>query len=266
GAPYDGCAGPALRHRRSRLGGGGQLRRPGRARPGHGGQSPGRHALRPARRGRPALRRVRRHRARRGERIVHRQGRGAPPGAFRRPAPQRSGHRRGGPVSTFVLVHGAGHGAWCWERTERDLRAEGHTTVSVDLPLTSLADDAATVRACLDAVNEPAILVGHSYGGLVISEAAGGRSDVAQMVYVAAVMVGADESVLDLAGEYPPTLLIERMEYTPDGFMVFSPETAVACFYNESPPEAARAASLRMRPTAAVGMTASPGADPWRTV
>jgi pimeloyl-ACP methyl ester carboxylesterase len=169
-------------------------------------------------------------------------------------------------MSTFVLVHGAGHGAWCWERTEQDLRAQGHTTVSVDLPLTSLQDDAATVRACLDSVEEPAILVGHSYGGLVISEAAGGRSDVAQMVYVAAVMVGANESVLDLAGEFPPTLLIERMEYTPDGFMVFSPETAVDCFYNESPPEAAKAASLRMRPTAAVGMTASPGADPWRSV
>lgn len=169
-------------------------------------------------------------------------------------------------MSTFVLVHGAGHGAWCWERTEEDLRSHGHRSVSVDLPLTGLKEDAATVRECLDSLDERAILVGHSYGGLVISEAAGGRSDVAQLVYVAAVLVGSDESVLDLAGEFPPTRLMEHLEYTPDGFMVFSPETAINCFYNETPPEVAKAASQRMRPTAAVGMTMTPGADPWRSV
>jgi len=169
-------------------------------------------------------------------------------------------------MSTFVLVHGAGHGAWCWERTEKDLRAHGHKTVSVDLPLTGLEEDAATVGECLDSLEEPATLVGHSYGGLVISKAAGDRSDVEHLVYVAAVLVGGDESVLDLAGGFPPTKLIDQMEYSPDGFLIFSPETAINCFYNETPPEVAKAASLRMRPTQAVGMTTSPGADPWRTV
>jgi pimeloyl-ACP methyl ester carboxylesterase len=169
-------------------------------------------------------------------------------------------------MSTFVLVHGAGHGAWCWERTEQDLRSHGHRTVSVDLPLTGLEEDAATVSDCLDSLDESVILVGHSYGGLVISKAAGDRSDVAQLVYVAAVLVGGDESVLDLATGFPPTKLIEQMEYTPDGFMIFSPEAALNCFYNETPPDVAKASSLRMRPTQAVGMTTSPGADPWRTV
>jgi pimeloyl-ACP methyl ester carboxylesterase len=65
-------------------------------------------------------------------------------------------------MSTFVLVHGAGHGAWCWERTERDLAARGHSSVAVDLPLTSLEEVAAVVCDCLDALEEPAILVGHS--------------------------------------------------------------------------------------------------------
>jgi pimeloyl-ACP methyl ester carboxylesterase len=169
-------------------------------------------------------------------------------------------------VSTFVLVHGAGHGAWCWERTERDLQAHGHRSVAVDLPLTSLEDDAATVTDCLDALDEPAIVVGHSYGGLVISLAAGGRTDVEHLVYVAAVLVGADESVMDLAGQFPPTPLMEQLDYTPDGFMVFSPETAINCFYHETPPEVAQAASLRMRPTAAAGTATSPSADPWRAV
>lgn len=169
-------------------------------------------------------------------------------------------------MSSFVLVHGAGHGAWCWERTEQDLQGRGHRTVAVDLPLTSLEDDGATVAACLDSLDEPAIVVGHSYGGLVISQATGGRTDVEQLVYVAAVLVGAGESVLDVAGEFPATPLIERMEYTDDGYMVFSPETALYCFYHETPREVAEAASQRMRPTAAVGMAASPTGDLWRSV
>jgi pimeloyl-ACP methyl ester carboxylesterase len=169
-------------------------------------------------------------------------------------------------VSTFVLVHGAGHGAWCWERTERDLAAAGHQSTSLDLPLTGLADDAAAVRQCLDAVTEPAILVGHSYGGLVISEAAGGRDDVAQLVYVAAVLLSADEDVLSQAGDFPLTPLMEQLEYTEDGFMTFSPETALDCFYRETPREIAEAASVRMRPTATGDMALSPGHDPWKTI
>jgi pimeloyl-ACP methyl ester carboxylesterase len=169
-------------------------------------------------------------------------------------------------MSNFVLVHGAGHGAWCWERTERDLAAAGHQSTSLDLPLTGLGDDAAAVRECLDAQTEPAILVGHSYGGLVISEAADGRDDVAQLVYVAAVLVASEEDVLAQAGDFPPTPLMQQLEYTDDGFMIFSAETALDCFYQETPREIAEPASLRMRPTAAGGMAASPGADPWKSI
>ena len=56
------------------------------------------------------------------------------------------------------------------------------------------------------------------------------------------------------------------MEYTPDGSMIFSPQTARNCFYQETPDDVAGPASLRMRPTAAVGMTATPGFDPWKSV
>jgi len=113
-------------------------------------------------------------------------------------------------MSTFVLVHGAGHGAWCWERTERDLAARGHSSVAVDLPLTSLEEDAAAVSECLDSLDGQAILVGHSYGGLVISKAAGDRTDVEQLVYVAAVLVDADESILTLASGFPSSPLVDQ--------------------------------------------------------
>jgi pimeloyl-ACP methyl ester carboxylesterase len=168
-------------------------------------------------------------------------------------------------MSTFLFVHGAGHGAWCWERAERDLGAQGLRSTSVDLPLTGLADDAAAVRECLDSLSEPAILVGHSYGGVVISEAAAGRDDVAQLVYVAAVLMESDEDVSNQPGEYPPTPFLEQLEFAPDGSLIVSPETALDCFYQETPRDIAEAASLRMRPTAA-GTTLSLGADPWKTV
>ena len=169
-------------------------------------------------------------------------------------------------MSVYVLVHGAGHGAWCWERTEQDLAAHGHRAVSVDLPLTGLDDDAATVRRCLDDVGESVILVGHSYGGLVISQAASGRSDVGQLVYVAALLVGASEDVMTLIGQFPVTPLMEQTEYATDGSMILTPAATIECLYNETPMDLARAASLRMRPTAAAGMVTSPGDDPWRSI
>jgi pimeloyl-ACP methyl ester carboxylesterase len=169
-------------------------------------------------------------------------------------------------MSVFVFVHGAGHGAWCWDRTERDLAAHGHSSVSMDLPLTGLDEDAAAVRDCLNELDEPAILVGHSYGGLVISKAAGGRSDVEQLVYVAAVLVGASEDVVSLTGAHTPTPLMGQLDYTPDGSMILTPTATLECLYNETPSEEARAASQRMRPTAASGLVSSPGADPWRTI
>jgi pimeloyl-ACP methyl ester carboxylesterase len=169
-------------------------------------------------------------------------------------------------MSVFVFVHGAGHGAWCWDRTERDLATHGYSSVSMDLPLTGLDEDAAAVRECLNGLDEPAILVGHSYGGLVISKAAGGRRDVEQLVYVAAVLVGATEDVLSLTGAYAPTPLMGQLDYTPDGAMVLTPTATVECLYNETPTAEAKAASQRMRPTAASGLVSSPGADPWQTI
>ena len=170
-------------------------------------------------------------------------------------------------MSIYVLVHGAGHGRWCWERTEADLARSGQRSLSIELPLTSLEEDADAVRKGLDALDESAILVGHSYGGLVISKAAGGRNDVKQLVYLAAVLVGADEGILDLVGDTAPSSLHERLEYTSDGsMMTITPEAAIDCLYNDTPIELARAASLRMRPTATSGMVTGPGAEPWRSI
>ena len=76
---------------------------------------------------------------------------------------------------TFVLVHGAWHGAWCWDEVAARLRGDGAPVVAVDLPSVAgggdLYDDARAVRRVLDDIPGDKVLVGHSYGGIVITEA-----------------------------------------------------------------------------------------------
>ena len=78
-----------------------------------------------------------------------------------------------------VLVHGAWHGAWCWERVVDGLAAVAIESVAIDLPghgedpgpFSDLHGDAARVRSVLDRINRPVVLLGHSYGGAVVTEA-----------------------------------------------------------------------------------------------
>ena len=86
--------------------------------------------------------------------------------------------------ATIVLVHGFWGGAAHWSRAILELRRQGHTAIrAVELPLTSLADDAERTRKMVAQVNGPVLLVGHSYGGAVIS-VAGNAPNVAGLVYI----------------------------------------------------------------------------------
>jgi pimeloyl-ACP methyl ester carboxylesterase len=112
-------------------------------------------------------------------------------------------------VARFVLVHGAFHGAWCWEPLIAELSACRHTVVTLDLPgsgddATPIADvtlDAYARRICdtLAEQPEPVVLVGHSMGGVAITQAAAQRPErIARLVYVAAFLPGDGQSLADL--------------------------------------------------------------------
>ena len=136
--------------------------------------------------------------------------------------------------ATIVLVHGAWHGAWCWDRVVEGLAARGVDVVAVDLPghgasrqpLGDLHGDAAVVGRALDALDGPAVVCGHSYGGAVISEGAAGHPNVRHLVYLAALMPDAGESCstsIPAASRWragPVTELGPAMQFSDDGATV----------------------------------------------
>ena len=169
-------------------------------------------------------------------------------------------------MGALMLVHGVGHGAWCWRRTKADLVDRGHDVVAVDLPLTGLGDDAAAVQRALDDWGRSVMLVGHSYAGLVISKAAAERRDVQHLVYVAAMLVDGGDVYLDRMREFAAAPINAEVDLTADGNLVVRPETAVGCFYNECDRAEAEEAARRLRPTAARCLSEPPGVEPWRSI
>ncbi|POX47197.1 alpha/beta fold hydrolase [Streptomyces sp. Ru72] len=108
---------------------------------------------------------------------------------------------------TIVLEHGAFADGSSWNGVIADLRADGYPVVAAANPLRGPASDAAALRTVLDHIKGPKIVVGHSYGGNVISEAATNDPQVKALVYVAAFLPAPGESALELTNKYPGSTL-----------------------------------------------------------
>ncbi|MGY0489359.1 alpha/beta fold hydrolase [Streptomyces sp. WG-D5] len=113
---------------------------------------------------------------------------------------------------TVVLEHGAFADASSWNGVIADLRADGYPVVAAANPLRGPSSDAAALKTVLDHVKGPKILVGHSYGGNVISQAATGDPDVKALVYVAAFLPAPGESALELTNKYPGSTLPDALD------------------------------------------------------
>ncbi|WP_431970474.1 alpha/beta fold hydrolase [Nocardia sp. bgisy134] len=111
------------------------------------------------------------------------------------------------PKPTVVLVHGAFADGSSWNDVIEKLRADHYPVVAVANPLRGPASDAAALRALVSNVGGPVILVGHSYGGSVISAAAAGNDQVKGLVYVAAFLPAPGETALGLTSQYPGSTL-----------------------------------------------------------
>jgi pimeloyl-ACP methyl ester carboxylesterase len=113
---------------------------------------------------------------------------------------------QGSTKPTIVLVHGAFADGSCWSKVIPLLEKDGYQVIAVQNPLTSFADDVATTRRVIDAQKGSVVVVGHSYGGAVITTAAVGASNVKALVYVAAFGPDEGEVIMPLLEKYPSKL------------------------------------------------------------
>lgn len=159
----------------------------------------------------------------------------------------------------LVLVHGAWHGAWCWASLQAELDRRGVASFAVDLPghgtstlpLGGLHDDAAHLTATLDRLNlDDVVLVGHSYGGAVITQAAVGRTDLAHLVYIAAFALDNTESVNGALRSFDrrEVALAGAVRMADDDCTILDAASATEALYGSCPPEVARAALQRLSP------------------
>ncbi|WP_025293863.1 alpha/beta fold hydrolase [Sphingomonas sanxanigenens] len=137
-------------------------------------------------------------------------------------------------VKNVVLVHGAFADGSGWRGVYQELTARGYHVTVVQNPLTSFADDVAATRRALDRQDGPAILVGHSWGGTIITEA-GVHPRVRGLVYVSALSPDAGETTAQQYEGYktPPEFVIETGK---DGFGFIKPDKFVAGFAADATP------------------------------
>ena len=163
-------------------------------------------------------------------------------------------------MRNIVLVHGAWVDGSGWQRIHDILRARGYAVSVVQNPLTSLADDVAAVDRVLARQDGAALLVGHSYGGVVITEA-GDAANVAGLVYVAAFVPDAGESVESLIeGEARAAL-----QSSADGFLFFNPTLFPQVFAHDLTTAQGAFLAASQIPPAGAAFSAPVSQAAWRT-
>jgi pimeloyl-ACP methyl ester carboxylesterase len=170
---------------------------------------------------------------------------------------------------TIVLVHGAWAGPSGWDQVAAGLRKDGYATATPTLGLVSLNDDTATVRATLDGIPGKKVLVGHSYGGAVISNAAYGRSDVLGLVYTAAYVPDEGDSLLSLGEGYQPPAALGHLIWAGDP--IASPSLIDPSYFREDfaqdlSPKLAATLSAQQQPTDFSIIITPSGPVAWHTL
>ncbi|MFI5924798.1 alpha/beta hydrolase [Micromonospora sp. NPDC051543] len=187
-------------------------------------------------------------------------------------ASDTSGQQAGLP--TIVLVHGAFADSSSWNGVIANLKRRGYPAIAVANPLRDVQGDAAYARSVVDSVDGPVVMVAHSYGGVVMTEAADGAANVKALVYVASVSPDVGESVVDLVMKYPGSQLVTSIEMVPyplpDGGtsmdQYIKQDVFPAVFAADVDPEVAELMAATQRPASAKAQTGSVTRAAWKTI
>ena len=162
-----------------------------------------------------------------------------------------------------ILVHGAWHGSWCWDRVISEL---GNRPVqTVDLPSVGdatkgLDDDARVLRAAVSAVDGPVVVTAHSYGGVVASRALAGLANVAHIAYLCSFVLDAEDSLLSAAGGRP----LPWWQVREDGLL--DVEDPAQVFFHDVPQALAESSVAALRPQSYRSFNDQQSATAWRTI
>ncbi|MCX4993507.1 alpha/beta fold hydrolase [Streptomyces sp. NBC_00568] len=179
-----------------------------------------------------------------------------------------------GPRPTIVLEHGAFADASSWNGVIQNLKKKGYPVIAAANPLRSPASDAAYLRSVLNRIDGPVVLVGHSYGGTVITDAAVGQDNVKALVYIAAFIPDIGETSLGLSNKYPGSTLgnvLEQATYTlPDGTtgtdLTIKPDKFRAQFAADVSAKDAVLMATTQRPIAAAALEEETTRTAWKTI
>ncbi len=167
-------------------------------------------------------------------------------------------------VKNVVLVHGAWADGSSWSRVIPLLEAKGFHVVAVQNPLTSLADDVAATKRAIALQNAPVLLVGHSYGGAVITEA-GNDPKVAGLVYVAAFAPDAGEAVGEMGKAYPVPPGAGEIRPDSEGFLSLTAKGIAEDFAQDLPETERKVLAATQGPTAGAAFGAKISQAAWKS-
>jgi pimeloyl-ACP methyl ester carboxylesterase len=186
-----------------------------------------------------------------------------------------------GPKPTIVLEHGAWADASSWAGEIQQLQRDGYTVYAPPNPLRGLANDSATLTDFLSTISGPIVLVGHSYGGMVITNAATGNPGVKALVYVNAFIPAQGETAFGLTGAQPGSCVGSANAFTAapypgapagdfDTYLKAGPDAPypgfAKCFANGLPADQAAVLAATQRPIAFSAGSDPSGVPAWQTI
>ena len=182
-----------------------------------------------------------------------------------------------GPKPTIVLVHGAWADSGSWNKVTALLQADGYTVDAPPDPLQGLSYDSSSLADFLSTISGPIVLVGHSYGGMVITNAAVGNTNVKALVYDDAFIPAAGNTLLGLTGAEPgsclagnPATVFNQVPYpgapSGDADLYVKQSVFPGCFANGLPAGEAAVLAATQRPLAASVLTEPSGSPAWKSI
>jgi pimeloyl-ACP methyl ester carboxylesterase len=169
-------------------------------------------------------------------------------------------------LPNLVLVHGAWADGSSWSAVVERLQAEGYAVTAPQFPLTSLADNVARLRAVLARQQGPTLVVGHSYGGQIITALGTDAPNVVGLVYIAGFGLDEGESIGALLAQGAPTPALAHLDIDPQGFAWLPEDDFVGHFAADVDPVKARVMFAVQQPLSASALGDVMGVPAWKAL